>query len=171
MPMSLNMYEASIPAFARMLENLSQILHKAEAYAENRKIAPQVLIDARLAPDMFPLARQIQIASDSVKGAAARLTGSEIPSYPDTETSFAELQERIAKTLKFIQGFKPEQFDGSETRDILVKGRNHERRFNGRDYLFSFVIPNFFFHVTTAYAILRHNGLEIGKADYLGNIG
>jgi hypothetical protein len=165
------MYEASIPAFARTLENLSQILRKAEAYAESKKIEKQVLIDARLAPDMFPLARQIQIASDSVKGAAARLTGSEIPSYPDTETSFAELQERIAKTLKFIQGFKPEQFDGSETRDIVVKGRNHERRFNGRDYLFSFVIPNFFFHVTTAYAILRHNGLEIGKADYLGNIG
>jgi hypothetical protein len=165
------MYEASIPAFVRTLDNLSQILHKAEAYAGEKKIEPQVLVNARLAPDMFALARQIQIASDGVKGAAARLTGTEIPSYPDTETTFAELQERIAKTAAYLQSFSPEQFEGSETKEIVVKGRTHERRFNGRDYLFSYVIPNFFFHVTTAYGILRHNGLEIGKADYLGKIG
>jgi hypothetical protein len=169
--MPLTMYEASVPAFIRVLGNLSKILEKAEAYAAAKKIDPQVLVNARLAPDMFPLARQIQIASDAVKGCAARLSGAEIPSFPDTESTFAELQERIAKTVKFLESADPAAFEGSEEKQVVVKGRESDRHFNGRDYLFNFVIPNFFFHVSIAYAILRHNGLEIGKMDYLGPLG
>ena len=166
--MSLSMYQASIPGFLRMLGNLSAILHKAEAYAAERKIEPGVLINARLAPDMLPLVRQVQIATDGVKGCGARLAGIEIPSYADTESSFAELQERIAKTRAFLQGLDAAQFEGSEGKEITLTFPGVEMKFGGRDYLLGFVLPNFYFHVTTAYAILRHNGLQIGKMDYLG---
>ncbi len=166
--MSLSMYQASIPVFISILGNLSEILTKAEAYAAAKKIEPTVLIQSRLAADMFPLARQVQIATDGVKGCAARLSGTEIPSYPDTETTFPQLQERIAKTVKFLKTFKPEQIDGSEDKAIALKVGGNELSFKGQVYLLSFVNPNFFFHVTAAYAILRHIGVEIGKMDYLG---
>lgn len=166
--MSLSMYQASIPVFIRLLGNLSAILDKAAAYAQAKKIEPSVLIDARLAPDMFPLARQVQIATDGAKGCAARLAGIEIPSYADTESSFPELQERIAKTVAFLQSVSAAQIEGSEARTVSLKLRGEEVQFQGQAYLLYFVLPNFFFHVTTAYNILRHNGLEIGKPDYLG---
>lgn len=166
--MTLSMYQASVPVFVRMLNNLSAILTKAEAYATAKSIEPSVLVNARLAPDMFPLVRQIQIASDSAKGCAARLAGVDIPSFPDTETTFAELQERIKKTIDSIQSADAGKIDGSESRDIAVKMRTGELNFKGRDYLLNFVLPNFYFHISIAYAILRHNGLDIGKKDFLG---
>ncbi len=166
--MALSMYHASIPVLMRMLGNLSAILHKAEAYASERKIEPSVLLNARLAPDMLPLVSQVQIATDNAKGCAARLAGLEVPSYADTESSFAELQARLDKTLAFISGIEAAQLDGSETRAVTLKFPSMELHFNGQDYLLGFVLPNFYFHVTTAYAILRHNGLDIGKMDYLG---
>jgi hypothetical protein len=166
--MTLSMYQASVPFFVRILGNLSTILKTAEEFAEKKKIEPSVLINSRIAPDMFPLARQIQIASDSAKGAVARLAGLEVPSYADTETTFAELQERIAKTIKFAQEIKPEQMEGSEAKKIVVKTAKRELNFEGLNFLFGFSYPNFYFHVTTAYAILRHNGVEIGKMDFIG---
>ncbi len=166
--MTVSMYQASVPAFMRMLDNLSAILTKAEASAEARKIDPSVFVNARLAPDMLPLNRQIQIATDGVKGCAARLAGTEIPSYPDTETTFAELQARVAKTRTFLQSFSPAQIDGSEDKAIVLKFGPRQFDFQGLDYLFGFVIPNFYFHLTTTYAILRHNGVELGKQDFIG---
>lgn len=166
--MSLSMYQASVPVFIRMLGNLSAILKKAEAHAQARKFDSAVLIQARLYPDMFPLARQVQIASDQAKGCASRLAGQEPPSYPDTEQTFAELYARIDKTLAHLKSFKPEQIDGSEERSIELKLRDRTLHLKGREYLLERVYPNFFFHVTTAYAILRHNGVEIGKGDFLG---
>lgn len=168
--MPLSMYQASIPTFIRGLENLSAILTKAAAYAEAKKIDPAVLINARLYPDMFPLSRQVQITTDGVKGCAARLAGIEVPSYPDTETTFPELQARIAKTIAFLQSVKPAQIDGSENRLVTLKVGGKELTFEGQPYLLTFVIPNFYFHITVAYSILRHNGLDIGKKDFLGNI-
>ncbi len=166
--MSLTMYQASIPAFVRMLGNLSAILDKAAAHAEAKKIDPAVFINARLAPDMFPLSRQVQIATDMVKGCAARLAGIEVPSYEDNESTFAELQARIAKTKEFLQSVSAAQIDGSEERQITLKFGSRELNFLGQAYLLDFVIPNFHFHLTTTYAILRHNGVEIGKKDYIG---
>ncbi len=166
--MPLSMYQASIPAFVRMLNNLSAILDKAAAHAEAKKIDPSVFVNARLAPDMFPLSRQVQIATDGVKGCAARLAGIEVPSYADTETTFPELKARIAKTIAFLQSVTAAQIDGSEARKVTLKLRNEEMTFLGQPYLLDFVIPNFYFHLTTAYAILRHNGVEIGKRDFLG---
>jgi hypothetical protein len=166
--MTLSMYQASMPNFIRGLNNLSAILHKAVMHAEAKKIDPSVFVNARLAPDMFPLARQIQIVSDGAKGCAARLAGVEVPSYPDTETTFPELQDRIAKTVDFLKSFKPEQIDGSEEKTIELKVGPRELKFKGQEYLTHFVVPNFYFHITAAYAILRHNGVEIGKRDYLG---
>ena len=166
--MTISMYQASIPVCVRTLTNLSAILKKAETHAASKKIDPSVFINARLAPDMFPLARQVQIATDGVKGCAARLAGIEIPSYADTETSFDELQARIAKTIAFIQTVTPAQIDGTEGKDIHLKFGPYELDFKGQDYLLTFVLPNLFFHVTAAYAILRHNGVDIGKKDYLG---
>jgi len=166
--MSLTMYQASIPAFVRMLGNLSAILDKAAAHAEAKKIDPAVFINARLAPDMFPLSRQVQIATDMVKGCAARLAGIEVPSYEDNESTFAELQARIAKTKEFLQTVSAAQIDGSEERQITLKFGSKELNFLGQAYLLDFVIPNFHFHLTTTYAILRHNGVEIGKKDYVG---
>jgi hypothetical protein len=163
------MYQASVPVFLRGYTNLSDILSKAAAYATAKKIDPTVLISARLYPDMFPLSKQVQIASDIVKGGIARLAGVEVPSYADTETSFAELQTRLSKTADFLKTFKPEQIDGSETKNITLKVGGNEMSFAGQSYLLDFVIPNFFFHSSTVYAILRHNGLEIGKKDFLGS--
>lgn len=168
--MSLSMYQASIPAFIRFLGGLSNILKKAEAWAEAKKIEPAVLINARLAPDMFPLSRQIQIASDGVKGCAARLAGVEVPSWPDNEATFPELQMRLKKTVDYLKSFTPAQIDGAEEKAISLKAGPRELKFIGRDYLFNFVIPNLYFHITAAYAILRHNGLDIGKRDYLADI-
>jgi len=168
--MSLSLYQASVPQFVRMFGNLSAILDKAVAYAEAKKIDPNVLLNARLAPDMHPLTRQVQIASDAVKGCAARLAGVDVPSFADTESSFAELQARIAKTLDFVKSLTPEQIDGGAGREIVMKFPGAELKFTAEDYLLHFVLPNFYFHVTTAYAILRHNGLDVGKMDYLGRV-
>ncbi|MCG8907296.1 MULTISPECIES: DUF1993 domain-containing protein [Pseudomonas] len=168
--MSFSIYQASVPVFIRMLGNLSAILAKAAEHAQAKSIEPSVLINARLAPDMFPLARQVQIASDSAKGAGARLAGVEVPSYVDDETTFDELQARIARTVEFLRTLKPEQFEGAEDRTIELKLRAREVSFKGSDFLLSFVNPNFYFHITTAYDILRHNGVEVGKMDYLGGV-
>lgn len=166
--MSLDMYQASIPVFVRMFENLSAILEKAMAYAETKKIDPAVLVNARLAADMYPLSKQIQIATDIVKGCAARLAGVDVPNYDDNETTFAELLARIAKTIAFLQSINPEQIKGSEEKNVTLKLRGKEVTFIGQPYLLNFVLPNLYFHITITYAILRHNGLEIGKMDYLG---
>ena len=167
--MSLSMYQASTPVFIRGLKNLSVILDKAAAYAEGKKIDPSVLLNARLAPDMFALTRQVQIATDGAKGCAARLAGIEIPSFEDNESTFAEIQARIAKTIAFLETVDASQIDGSEDRAVILKVRGKEVTFQGQPYLLGFVLPNFYFHLTTAYNILRHNGLEIGKMDYLGS--
>lgn len=167
--MSLTMYHASVPVFLRALANLSAILRKAEAHAAARKIDPVVLVNARLAPDMFALSRQVQSASDSAKGCAARLAGMEVPRWEDTESTLPELQARIAKTVAFLQAVSPELIAGSEERKVVLKLRGQEVNFSGQAYLLSFALPNFFFHVVTAYDILRHNGVEIGKIDYLGS--
>jgi hypothetical protein len=166
--MSLSMYQASVPTFIRALNNLSAILAKAATYAETKKIDPSVLVNARLAPDMFPLSRQVQIATDVAKGCAARLANVEVPSFADNETSFAQLQERIAKTIQFLQTIKAQQIDGTEERSIQLKVGGNELNFKGQDYLLHFAVPNVYFHVTATYAILRHNGLDIGKKDFLG---
>lgn len=166
--MSLSMHDASLAQFIRMLGNLSAILNKAEAYAAERKIEPSVLLNARLAPDMLPLISQVQIASDSVKGCAARLAGIDIPSYADNESSFAELQTRIAKTQAFLGSVTAVQLEGSEGKSITLNFPGLELQFTGQEYLLHFVLPNVYFHLTTAYAILRHNGLAIGKMDFLG---
>jgi hypothetical protein len=166
--MPLSMYQASVPTFVRVLNNLSKILDKAAADAEARKVDPQVFVTARLAPDMYPLSRQVQVVSDMAKGGAARLAGVEPPSYADTETTFPELKARIEKTVAFLEGLKPEQIDGSEGRQITLKFPGGEFNFTGQDYLTGFVLPNLYFHATAAYTILRHNGVPIGKRDFLG---
>lgn len=165
--MTLSMYQASVPAFKQMLACQTAIIDKAVAYAAAKKIDPAVLLNVRLFPDMFPFARQIQIMCDFAKGATARLAGAEVPSFPDTETTFDELKQRIAKTDAFISSFKQAQIDGSETREIKLKIGGQDMQFAGKDYLVNFVLPNFYFHATTAYAILRHSGLELGKRDFM----
>jgi hypothetical protein len=167
-PMSLSMYQASVPPFLQMLASLSAILDKAEAHAAARKIEPGVLLATRLTPDMFPLVRQVQLAADFAKGGAGRLAGVELPKNPDTETSFAELKARIAKTVDFVNSLKPAQIDGSEGREVTIPVGGQPQKFTGQNYLVKFALPNFYFHVTTAYAILRQCGVEIGKRDYLG---
>lgn len=166
--MSLSMYQASVPVLVRALTSLSAILKKAEAHAEARKIDPAVMLGWRLAPDMFHLTRQVQIASDGAKGCAARLAGVEIPSFPDTETTFADLQARIAKTIDFIKGLDKAAIEGSAEREIVLKLRGNDVPFTGVSFLTGFALPNFTFHIVTAYAILRSIGVEIGKLDYLG---
>jgi uncharacterized protein len=166
--MSLSMYEASIPQFQHMLTALSGVLDKAEAHATARKIDPAVLLATRLAPDMFPLSRQVQIACDFAKGTAARLAGIDNPNFADTEKSFPELRERIAKTAAFLATVTPTQIDGSETRDVTMKVGPQEMHFKGQPYLIGFALPNFYFHATSAYAILRANGVDLGKSDFLG---
>ena len=168
--MPLSMYQASIPTFIHGLTNLSAILSKAESHAAAKKIDPSVLLNARLYPDMFALTRQVQIATDIVKGGVARLAGVEVPSFPDTETTFPELQARIAKISEFINGFKAAQIDGTEDKTINLKVGGNDMAFKGQPYLLNFVIPNFYFHISISYAILRHSGIDIGKMDFLGNI-
>jgi uncharacterized protein len=168
--MSLSMYQASVPVFQRTLGALEKILGKAAAYAEERKIDPAVLLSARLYPDMFALTRQVQIATDHAKGAPARLAGVAVPSFEDAEKTFPELKARIGKTLSFIGSLKPDQIDGSEGRDISLKAGPRELSFKGQDYLLFFALPNFYFHATTAFGILRHNGVSIGKLDFLGAV-
>jgi uncharacterized protein len=167
--MSISMYEASVPVFKRAFGNLSALLDKAEAHAKAEGIDLAELIDARLAPDMYTLAGQVQGASDAAKSCAARLTGSENPSFPETEKTFPELHARIAKTVAFLNTFSPAQFDGSAERAITMNMQRQPVTLEGRTYLLTFSLPNFFFHVTTAYDILRSKGLAIGKMDYLGS--
>ncbi|MDB5361221.1 MAG: hypothetical protein JWO51_2518 [Rhodospirillales bacterium] len=166
--MSFTLYDASIPVFLRGFGQLSAILDKAVAYAEAKKIDPAVLINARLAPDMYPLARQIQTASDAAKFAGARLAGVEAPSFPDNETTFDELQQRIAKTVAFLNGIEPSAIAGQEGREIVLKRATGDVRLTGAAYLQGLALPNFYFHLVTAYDILRHNGVELAKSDYLG---
>lgn len=166
--MSMSLYQASVPVFRRMLVNLGAILGKAAAHAEAKKIDQSVLLAYRLHPTMFALCRQVQIATDNAKGAAARLSGQDIPRYEDNETSFAELQARLEKTIAYLDSFTAADIDGREESPVTVKLPSRELHFTGQDYLLGFAIPNFFFHVNAAYAILRHAGVELGKNDYLG---
>lgn len=167
--MALSLYATSVPVFKQMLGSVSAILAKAEAHATARKIEPAALLQARLFPDMLPLLRQVQIACDFARGVTARLAGLDVPKTDDTEQSFAELQALVEKTLAFVQSIQPEQIDGFEGRQIVLRpGTPKEQRFTGEAYLISYGLPQFFFHVTTTYAILRHNGIEIGKRDYMG---
>ncbi|MFO1017983.1 MAG: DUF1993 domain-containing protein [Hyphomonadaceae bacterium] len=163
----LSMHAISAAVFVRLLNNLSAMLTKAEQQAKVKGYDPSVLLNARLAPDMFALTRQVQIATDHAKGAVARLAGHQPEAIEDTETTFAELQARIKKVIGIVEGYKPEQLDGSETREITIKIPNMELKFSGLDYVNQWAMPNFYFHLTTAYAILRHNGVELGKKDFL----
>ena len=167
--MPISMYQASVPRFVATLGNLSRILDKAEAHAEARKLDPAALTAFRLFPDMLPLTAQVQIACDTAKGAVARLAGLEIPVHEDSEQTLAELKARIVKTIAFVESVTPAQVDGSDDREIVIRRRDKETRYTGMQFLLGQALPNFYFHVTTAYAILRHNGVEIGKRDYLGN--
>lgn len=167
--MSISLYTASVPVFQQMLGSLSAVLAKAEAHATAKNIEPDALLQARLFPDMFPLVRQVQIAVDFAKGVSARLAGVEVPVYDDSEHTFAELQALISKTQAFIGSIEASQIDGQEAREIVTRpGTPKEKRFTGQSYLLTYGLPQFFFHVTTTYAILRHNGVEVGKRDYMG---
>lgn len=168
--MSNAMYDHSIPVFVKMLTNLSAILDKAAKHCEAKKIDPNALLGARLFPDMFPLTRQVQIAADQAKGGAARLAGVEIPKYEDTEKTFDELKARIAKTIDFVKSLKPEQIANSAARDITMPIGPNTVTFKGEWYAKHFVLANLYFHVTTAYNILRHNGVELGKRDFIGSM-
>ncbi|MCA0199815.1 MAG: DUF1993 domain-containing protein [Proteobacteria bacterium] len=166
---AISMYQASIPRFVTILGNLMNILDKAQAHVDAKKIDPEVLTRYRLFPDMLPMSMQVQIACDFARGVSARLAGVEVPKHADDETSFEELQTLIAQTRRFIGSLAPAQFDGSEEREIVTRpGTPKEKRFSGSAYLLSYGLPQFFFHVTTAYALLRHNGVEVGKRDYMG---
>ncbi len=167
--MNISMYQASAPRFANILNSLSGILDKAEAHCEAKKIDPAALTTVRLYPDMYHMTRQVQVACDTAKGAVARLAGVEIPKHEDTEKTFSELRARIAQTVEFINSVKPAQIDGTEDKEIVLKRGSQEVTYKGMQYLLGFAYPNFYFHVTTAYAILRHNGVEIGKRDFMGN--
>jgi hypothetical protein len=166
--MTISMYQASAPRLINSMRNLSTILDKTQAYIDAKKIDPAALLQFRLFPDMLNLTRQIQIASDTAKGVVARLAGVDIPTYEDNETSVAELQARIAKTIAFIEGFTPAQIDGTEDKAIVTKRGDKETHYTGMQFLLGHAIPNVYFHVSIAFAILRHNGVEIGKRDYLG---
>jgi len=168
--MSLTMHQAAVPALLQILNSLDGLLDKASDYCAARKIDESVILNYRLSPDMFAFARQIQTVTDQAKGAVARLSGQEPPVYEDTEKSLAELKARVAKTISFIRSFKPEQMNGSENREIVLKIGTFELRFIGTQFLFHFVFPNFYFHATAAYAILRHCGADIGKRDFLGSL-
>jgi hypothetical protein len=167
--MTISIYSASVPVFKQMLTALSEVLRKAEVHVTEKNIDPNALLQARLFPDMFPLVRQVQIAADFSKGVSSRLAGVEVPSWPDTEVTFAELQALIAKALAHIATLDAAQFEGSENKEIVLRpGTPKEKKLTGSAYLQHYGLPQFFFHVTTAYAILRHNGVEIGKRDYMG---
>ncbi len=168
--MPLSMFDASVPVFVQILGALDGVLGKAQSHAAARKIDESVLLGCRLAPDMFPLSRQIHIACDFAKGATARLAGAEVPSWADDEATFAQFKARVSRTIDYVRGFKPSQIDGSEDREITLKVGGNTRTFKGKPYLLQFVMPNFFFHTTAAYAILRHNGVELGKRDFMGQV-
>jgi hypothetical protein len=165
---SLTMHSASVPVFVRMLGNLLTWLDKAEAHAAAKKFEPGVLLSARLAPDMLPFGKQIQIACDAAKFGVARLAGVEAPKFEDTESSIGELRERVKRTIDYVQSLSAAQIDGTEDKDVIVPRRDGSMTLKGEPYLKHFVLPNFFFHVTTTYALLRHNGVDLGKGDYLG---
>jgi hypothetical protein len=169
MSQTLSMYQASIPVFTRALRNLKHVLQKGEAYAQERGFDANVLLQARLYPDMLPLVRQVQIATDNAKFGAARLTGTESPRFEDNETSFGELYDRLTRVIEYLGTFDEAAFAGSEDREVTVPTRSRgDLKFDGRGYLLGFATPNVYFHVTTAYAILRHNGVPVGKQDFLG---
>ena len=163
----MNLYDTSVPVFTHFLRSLAVILKKAEVHCAAKKIDPAIILGARLFPDMFALTRQVQIASDAAKGAGARLAGIAVPSWADEEKTFDELQARVARTIEFLTALKPEQFAAAENRDIALKAGGRDLNFKGLAYLETWAKPNFFFHLTTAYAILRHNGIELGKPDFL----
>ena len=165
--MTISMYSTSVPVFVRMLRNLSAILDKGQTHASAKKVAEGVLPASRLIADMLPLNKQVQIATDHAKGAVARLAGVEVPKFEDNEQSLEELKARIARTIAFVDSFKPEQIDGTEERDIAFTLGGHDLEFKGMDYLIGFALPNFYFHMVTAYNILRENGVDIGKRDFL----
>jgi len=167
--MTISMYQASVPRFVNILGNLSRILDKAQAHVEAKKIDPSVLPNFRIAPDMLPMSVQVQIACDSAKGLVARLSGVTAPVFEDTEKTLSELKERIAKTIAFIRSVPAESIDGTEDKEIVIKRGETETRYKGMQFMLGHAIPNFYFHVSMTYAILRHNGVEIGKRDYLGN--
>ena len=162
------MFDSSVPVLLHFMKALSAILKKAEDHCAARKIDPEAILGARLFPDMFPLRRQVQLATDFAKGIGARLAGLPVPSYPDVEVSFAELQGRLARTMEFLGTLTKSHFDGAEARPVTIKVAGQEMNFSGSQYLAGHALPNFYFHLTTAYNILRHNGLEIGKGDYMG---
>ena len=166
--MAISMYQASVPQLKKMLVNLSAILTKAQEHVAAKGMDGKVLIEARLFPDMFPLAKQVQIACDQVKFGLARLASVEAPKFDDTESTLAQLKERIAKTIAFMDSIQPEQVDGTEAKEIRFSIKEWNFEFVGEQYVLTWIIPNFYFHVTTAYNILRHNGVELGKTDYLG---
>ncbi len=166
--MNISMHQASAPRFANTLKNLSAILDKAQAHVDAKKLDPAALTAYRLFPDMFPFTKQVQVACDSAKAAVARLAGVDIPKHEDTEQTFAELKARIAKTIDFINSIKPQQIDGSEDKPIVMKRASGDITYTGMQYLLGHAYPNFYFHVTTAYDILRHNGVELGKRDFIG---
>jgi hypothetical protein len=168
--MAISMYQVSVPVFVKTLGNLAAILDKAAAFAAAKKVDPSVLLGYRLAPDMLSLTRQVQIAADHAKRGPARLAGIEAPVYEDNEASFADLKARIDKTLAFVHTLTPGQIDGSEAREIVLKMASGTQTYSGQTYLLHNALPNFFFHVTTAYAILRHCGVDIGKKDFIGQI-
>jgi len=168
--MPLSMYQASVPVFAQVLGAFDNLLGKAEAHAAAKKIDPAVLLGCRLVADMLPLSRQIHIACNFARDATARLAGAELQTWPDDEKTFAEFKTRVSRTIDYVHGFKPGEIDGSEDREITLKIGSNMRTFKGQPYLLHFVMPNFFFHATTAYDILRHNGVELGKRDFLGQI-
>lgn len=168
--MSISMYQASVPRILNMLTNLSHLLDKAQTHIEAKKLNESALTQFRLYPDMFPLVRQVQIACDTAKGVVARLAGVEIPVDEDSEITIADLKQRIAKTSAFIEGFSASQLDGTEDKDIITKRGDKETHYKGMQFLLNHAMPNVYFHITITYAILRHNGVEIGKRDYLGKV-
>ena len=167
--MTISMYQASVPRFVNILSNLSNIIDKAQAHVDAKKLDPTTLTAYRLFPDMLPMTKQVQIACDAAKGVVARLAGADIPVYEDDEKTLADLKARIAKTIAFIRTVTPGQVDGTEDKEIVIKRGDKETRYTGMQFLLGHALPNFYFHVTTTYNILRHNGIEIGKRDYLGN--
>ena len=167
--MTISMYQASVPRFVNILSNLSNILDKTQAHVDAKKLDSATLTTYRLFPDMLPMTKQVQIACDTAKGVVARLAGVEIPAFEDNEKTLADLKARIAKTIAFIQTVTPAQIDGTEDKEIVIKRGDKETHYKGMQFLLGHALPNFYFHVTTAYNILRHNGVEIGKRDYLGN--
>jgi hypothetical protein len=168
--MTISMYQASVPVCIRALNNLANVLKKGEKYAETKKVKPEVMLNCRLAIDMYPLVKQVQIASDTAKGAGARLAGIDNPKFEDNEQTFADLYARIDRTVAFLNTIRPEQIDGSEQKPIVLKLGSGETRYTGIAYLLEFVLPNLAFHVTTAYAILRHHGVDLSKRDYIGPV-